>query len=214
MGILDSMFKDDGSKPAAKPTASTPASGSQPQRVNSSFPQTASYVPAPTFAAPTTGDDTIYNKLVDRTRLEGTQPYQQLNNFLVPLKAVILDPDLRLKAAFAQAQTTGLDGNRFMSAFDSMNAALDNERDGFSQSVDDQTRAINSKEEQMAKCMSDIAELQQKITETATLSEQLRAEVARSKNKLESAKAQFSSAYERRKAEIANQRAQYTGLLK
>jgi hypothetical protein len=214
MGVLDKLFKDDGSKPATRPTASTPASGSQPQRVNSSFPQTASYVPAPTFAVPSPGDDALYNKLLERTKLEGTQPYQQLNNFLMPLTAVITDPDLRLKAAFAQAQTTGLDGNRFMSAFDSMNAALDNERDGFSQTVDEQTRTINSKEEQISKCMSDIAELQQKITETATRSEQLRGEIARSKNKLESAKAQFSSAYERRKAEIANQRAQYTGLLK
>jgi hypothetical protein len=214
MGVLDKLFKDDGSKPAAKPTASTPASGSQPQRVNTSFPQTSSYAPAPAFAAPSPVDDALYNKLLERTKLEGTQPYQQLNNFLMPLAAVITDPDLRLKAAFAQAQTTGLDGNRFMSAFDTMNAALDNERDGFSQTVDEQTRTINSKEEQIAKCMSDIAELQNKITETASRSEQLRSEIARSKNKLESAKAQFSSAYERRKAEIANQRAQYTGLLK
>jgi SMC interacting uncharacterized protein involved in chromosome segregation len=215
--MFDFLFEEEAKKPVAKPASKeAPASASTVRApMTSQFDSGPGVSLAPSFVPAAPVNDDLYNKLLDRTRLEGTQVFSQVNNFMRPLENIITDPNVRFKAGFAQAKSAGLDEDRFLGAFTDMSNSLENAKSSFEQTVEGQTQAqITGKQAAITKAEQDIQDLQKRIVELTTQRAQLQNEVSTSTTKIATVKAQFEVAYNRRKAEIDQQRLQYTGLLK
>jgi len=195
--------------PAVKPESVSPIARPTPQNQgNQSFRDPASM-------SPSSVNDEAYNRLSDKTNIENSIAYKQLKSFLDPLASVITDPDLRFKAAFAQAKSMGLSREKFLSSFEDMLSTLNDEQNAFLQMVEAKTQSdITAKEAETSKIDHDIEDLQRQIMEISKQRTKLQAEVSTSRVRIETAKSQFANAFERRKIEIEQLQKSYSNILK
>src|SRR5437899_5270074 len=116
MSWKDWIFEDDpNAAPASKPASKGEPIPSSRPAVSASFDAQPGGEPsrsATTFSAASINDQ-AYIRLADKTSFENTFAYKQLESFLEPLMGIIADPNLRFKAAFAQAKNGGLSQEKF-----------------------------------------------------------------------------------------------------
>lgn len=145
------------------------------------------------MAAPTTGStgDQLYQKLLSKTNPENLPNLSRVVKLAKPLEGIISDPNLRMKAAFAQAADQGVTVDSVLREIESLFTTLEQELGYFNNVVQGKQSEIVSKEEQLKR---------------------LSVDVAQSKAHLDEAIAGFDSAHSRRQNELTALKSQFSSL--
>lgn len=207
------VVEDDGqdTKPAAKPA--TPA-GSHPAfhfdssgNVPSTFPTVGA--PSP-FAVPTAVvvDENIYQSVLKKTNFDDTPVGKAVKKYFDGLDGIIPDTNQRFKAAIGQAQKLdNISPDQVLQTFDSMQAALDRDAQGFQQvAAGVETREITARQTKITDLSTQVSNLNAQIA-------QLSSELTDQQTKHTSTVQQYGLAQQRRANEIAQQKAQVASLL-
>jgi hypothetical protein len=204
--IKNAIFEEEAQP---KPPVS-PAHGNRP--VASPAPEKPSSFASP---ATSTSDNAFYARLAKQTDLAAVSELAKIESFAAPLVNVISDKSLRYKAALATAQSqAGLTKQAILNGFDRLASVLDASAETFKKQSDEVGK---TEVETRAALVSDLtAAIEQKQKEILDMQQQVKAkqaEMETSRAKLEQAKADFAAAYQRRKAEIQQQRKEFEVIL-
>lgn len=192
------------------------ATSSAPQGLSKPLPPVSHPVVAASFASsPAASDNQFYNRLVSQTDLGAVPELAKIEAFAASLAAIIPDKSMRYKAALATAQSqAGLTREGIMNGFDSLLSVLDSSASSFNKQSDEVAKSeVEGKTAQINQ-LSAVIQLKQK--EIADLQQQVKAmqsEVDVSRSKLQQAKVNFGAAFERRKAEVLQQRKDFENIL-
>lgn len=209
------VVEDDGTdtKPAAKPAPTAtghPAfhfdsTGNIPP---STFPSAS--VSASPFAVPTAVvvDENIYQSVLHKTNFDDTPVGKAVKKYFDGLEGIIVDPSQRFKAAIAQAQKMdGITPDQVLQTFDGLQAALDRDAQGFSQTAANvESREITARQTKITDLSTQVSNLNAQI---AQLSSELTDQTTKHTNTVQ----QYGLAQQRRANEIAQQKAQVAALL-
>lgn len=161
----------------------------------------------PTPVIPEEQHGSLYEILRVKTDFNATAPGQQLSHFEKPLEKVLPDERMRIKAAMAQAQESGLTIATVLATFDSLLAQLQNEAQTFAASVDHMVATeVTQKGTEIEQIKTQIEGLQKKLVQLTT-------EKSQSETKISNKKAEFDAALASRTTELQQEKAHYAGLL-
>jgi hypothetical protein len=208
--IKNAIFEEEpqAKQPARPVPGNAPASTPSPTRQST-------FAPSPEAATEATGDNQFYARLVKQTDFSAVPDLAKIESFAAPLAGVISDKSLRYKAAMATAQSQGgLTKEAILKGFDSLITVLDSSAASFKKQSDDVGKTeVDARMGQV----SDLnAAIEQKQKEIADMQQQVKtkqAQVETARGKLQGAKADFAAAYQRRKAEIQQQRKEFETIL-
>ncbi len=208
--IKNAIFVED---PQVKQSARS-APGAAPVTIPSQ-PRESTLTASPATAVAGTGNNQFYTRLVKQTDFSAVPDLAKIESFAAPLASVISDKSLRYKAALATAQSqAGLTKEAILNGIDSLITVLDSSAATFKKQSDDVGKTeVDARTVQM----NDLnAAIDQKQKEIADMQQQVKAKQAQietARAKLQGAKADFAAAYQRRKAEIQQQRKEFETIL-
>ncbi len=208
--IKNAIFEEEAQPKQA--AASVPQGTSRPAPSPSNPAVTAS----PSFtSSPAASDNQFYSRLAKQTDLAAVPELAKIEAFAAPLVSIIPDKSVRYKAALATAQSqAGLTREAILNGFDSLLTVLNSSAASFNKQSNEVAKAeVEGKTDQINQ-LNNVIQLKQK--EIADLQQQVKAmqsEVDVSRSKLQQAKANFGAAFERRKAEIQQQRKDFENIL-
>jgi hypothetical protein len=170
------------------------------------------------FAVPGTVvlDDAVYQRVLDKTNFEKTQPGQIIHKYYEALEESGMDANARFKTAMKQAsKLEGVTADKVLQTFDDLKTALQAEGDKFARAVDNQSqKEIVGRQQRLQQISDQISQLTQQQNDLQTQHTQISAELADANNQVTSAQTQMQLAMSRRSQEIDTQKAQFTGLLR
>jgi hypothetical protein len=208
--IKSAIFEDaPAAKPAARPAPSAaPVSAPTPAR-------TSTFSSSPTPSAAATDDNKFYARLLKQTDLSAVPELAKIESFAAPLASVIADKSLRYKAAMATAQSqAGLTKEAILKGFDSLVTVLDSSAATFKKQSDDVGKTeVDARMADVSDLTASIAEKQKEIADMQQQVATKQAQVETARAKLQGAKTDFAAAYQRRKAEIQQQRKEFETIL-
>lgn len=190
------------------PDAKAPAASRPPTTVSDG----ASYHAAGGEAA-----EQVYKRILAKTDFQTTPVAATIRKYLDPLSAIsTMDERMKFKTAVVQAKAQeGLTEEKILATFDGLKVALQNEQESFAataqankeQEITDRQRKVQEISDAIAGKQKEISQLQQRLS-------QMSADLVEAQNKIQHAESQFASAAQRRAAEIDQEKAKYTGLLR
>jgi len=195
-------------QPAVRPASGTPGPSAAP-----AMEKTSTYV-APGVSSGA-GENQFYARLASQTDLTAVADLAKIESFAAPLVSVIPDKSLRYKAAMATAKSqAGLSRESILGGFDKLLTVLDSSADSFKRQsdqvgkteVDSRVAMVNDLNASIDQKQKEIADMQQQVKAK-------QAELESSRSKLQKARSDFAAAYQRRKAEIQQQRQEFEALL-
>ena len=208
--IKNAIFEEE---PQAKQPA-RPASSAAPVPTPTAG-RTSTFSSSPPAATMATDDNKFYARLVKQTDFSAVPDLAKIESFAAPLASVITDKSLRYKAAMATAQSqAGLTKDAILKSFDSLVTVLDSSAASFKKQSDDVGKT--EVDARVAEVNDLTAAITQKQKEIADMQQQVKAKQAQvemAQAKLQGAKADFAAAYQRRKAEIQQQRKEFETIL-
>ncbi len=208
--IKNAIFEEEAQPKQA--TASVPQGASRPAPP----PSNPAVTPSPSFtSSPAASDNQFYSRLAKQTDLAAVPELAKIEAFAAPLVSIIPDKSVRYKAALATAQSqAGLTREAILNGFDSLLTVLNSSAASFNKQSNEVAKTeVEGKTDQINQ-LNNVIQLKQK--EIADLQQQVKAmqsEVDVSRSKLQQAKANFGAAFERRKAEIQQQRKDFENIL-
>jgi len=217
--IHDTLVTDDGeAAPIVKGTNTpTPAPYNMPY---GSFGATPSSFPASGFpGAPGIGpvlDEAVYKTVLDKTNFDNTTTAAMIHKYLDAMEGTPLDPTAKFKTALQQAaRLEGLTADKVLATFDTLKQLLKAESDRFATSVNNMvTKEVTARQNQLQQIADTIAQKQHEIEQLQMTHTQVAGELADAQTKVSNATTQFGLAAQRRSAEIDQQQAQFSALLK
>src|SRR5579883_126277 len=209
--IKNAIFEEEPQAAAAArptPTASAPPASGGRASVSSASPSAATM-------ASVSSDNQFYARLAKQTDFSAVPELAKIEAFAAPLASVIQEKSLRYKAALATAQSqAGLTRDAVLKSFDALVSILNSSSSTFSRQSDDVGRTeIDGKLAQISQMNSTIADKEKEIADLKEQMKAMQTQVEVSRTKLQKAKADFAAAYERRKAEIQQQRQDFENIL-
>ncbi len=203
--IKNAIFEEE---PQAKQPIK-PAHGAAPARA------AASPVQASAIMSPAASDNQFYNRLAKQTDLSAVPELAKIESFAAPLQTVIQEKSLRYKAALATAQSqAGLTKQAIMKGFDTLISTLDSSANAFQKQSDDILKTeVDARTAQISDLSASIQQKQKEIADIEQQIKSMQSAVDVSRSRLQQAKANFAAAYERRKAEIEQQRREFETIL-
>lgn len=208
--IKNAIFEEE-------PKPRTPA---RPAPAAASPPAAAGRTPAsaPSFASmplAVSSDNQFYARLAKQTDPSVVPELAKIEAFAAPLATVIQDKSLRYKAALATAQSqAGLTREAILRAFDSLLSVLNSSSTTFNKQSDDVGRTeVDGKLAQLNQMNATIADKEKEIADLKEQMKSMQTQAEVSRSKLQKAKADFAAAFERRKAEIQQQRQEFENIL-
>lgn len=208
--IKNAIFEEEAQPKQA--AASVPQGASRPAPP----PSNPAATPSPSFtSSPAASDNQFYSRLAKQTDLAAVPELAKIEAFAAPLVSIIPDKSVRYKAALATAQSqAGLTREAILNGFDSLLTVLNSSAASFNKQSNEVAKTeVEGKTDQINQ-LNNVIQLKQK--EIADLQQQVKAmqsEVDVSRSKLQQAKANFGAAFERRKAEIQQQRKDFENIL-
>jgi hypothetical protein len=198
----------------------------QPKQVATSAPQGAPravapasspvvFTPPASSASPAASDNQFYARLVKQTEFSAVPELAKIEAFAAPLASIIPDKSLRYKAALATAQSqAGLTREAILNGFDSLLTVLNSSAGSFNKQSDEVGKSeVEGKTAQINQLSGAIQQKQKEIADLQQQVKSMQSEVDVSRSKLQQAKANFGAAFERRKAEIQQQRKEFENIL-
>ena len=182
-----------------RPAATVPAP--QPMTIaNRSFDPVIN-VPAQGGSIVVDEDNSVYQKLVDKTDFSSSPQLSQSNKYLTPLSSLPLDDKTKFKIALAQAQAQeSLDPTTLVQIFDSLNQVLATEAQNFT--------ALTNKATQ-----DKVDSVKQRAADLQAQAAQLTKDAFDAQQKIQTARFKFESAVGKRQAEILLEKDRYASLL-
>jgi hypothetical protein len=209
--IKNALFEEEPQpRQAARPAGSSASAPASPAERSGSF------VPSPSVApSSSTGDNQFYARLLKQTDFAAVPDLAKIESFAAPLASVIQDKSLRYKAALATAQSqAGLTKQAILNGFDSLVSVLDSSADSFKKQSDEVGRTeVDGRAAQVNDLSAAIEQKQKEIADMQQQVKSKQAEIETSRTKLQRAKSDFAAAYQRRKAEIQQQRKEFEAIL-
>ena len=155
-----------------------------------------------------TYDNQFYTRLAKQTDLSVVPDLAKIEAFAAPLTSIIADKSLRYKAALATAQSqSGLTKDAILKGFDTLLSVLTSSANSFNKQSDEVASAeVDGKTTQISQLNGTIQQKQKEIADMQQQVVSMQSQVEVSRSKLQQAKTNFTAAYERRKAEILQQR--------
>jgi hypothetical protein len=172
-------------------------------------------VAVPFTSSPAASDNQFYSRLAKQTDLAAVPELAKIEAFAASLVSIIPDKSMRYKAALATAQSqAGLTREAILNGFDSLLSVLDSSATSFNKQSNDVAKTeVDGKTEQVNQLSATIQLKQKEIADLQQQVKAMQSEVDVSRSKLQQAKANFGAAFERRKAEIQQQRKDFENIL-
>lgn len=190
--------ESDQKKPAAAAPAPHPAFNLTPGGFSAAAPAPA----GSPFAIPTTQvvDENVYQSVLKKTNFDDTPIGKTIHGYYDGLED--MDVNARFKTAFKlAAKRDGITADQVLATFDSMQAALEKDAQGFSKLASTvEANQITSRQDEKAKLQNEIDQRNQRI---AQIDSELATEIPSHAN----AVVQYGLAQQRRAQEIAQQKA-------
>jgi len=166
----------------------------------------------------TTGEsEQIYKRILAKTDFQATPVAATIRKYLDPLSAIsTMDERTKFKTAVVQAKAQeGLTEEKILATFDGLKVALQNEQESFKATAQaTKEREISDRQSKVQEITNAIAGKQKEISQLQQRLSQMSADLVEAQNKIQHAEAQFTSATQRRAAEIDQEKAKYNGLLR
>jgi len=189
--------------PDAKASAASPA------------PPTVSDVAS--FHTTSGESEQIYKRILAKTDFQATPVAATIRKYLDPLSAISsMDERTKFKTAVVQAKAQeGLTEEKILATFDGLKVALQNEQESFKATAQaTKEHEITDRQSKVQEITNAIAGKQKEISQLQQRLSQMSADLVEAQNKIQHAEAQFTSAAQRRAAEIDQEKAKYNGLLR
>ena len=166
----------------------------------------------------TTGEsEQIYKRILAKTDFQATPVAATIRKYLDPLSAIsTMDERTKFKTAVVQAKAQeGLTEEKILATFDGLKVALQNEQESFKATAQaTKEREISDRQSKVQEITNAIAGKQKEISQLQQRLSQMSADLVDAQSKIQHAEAQFTSATQRRAAEIDQEKAKYNGLLR
>ena len=159
----------------------------------------------------------IYKRILAKTDFQATPVAATIRKYLDPLSAISsMDERTKFKTAVVQAKAQeGLTEEKILATFDGLKVALQNEQESFKATAQaTKEHEITDRQSKVQEITDAIAGKQNEISQLQQRLSQMSAALVEAQNKIQHAEAQFTSAAQRRAAEIDQEKAKYNGLLR
>jgi hypothetical protein len=184
----------------------------------------ASQPPAPaagpdgaSYHATSGESEQVYKRILAKTDFQATPVAATIRKYLDPLSAIsTMDERTKFKTAVVQAKAQeGLTEEKILATFDGLKVALQNEQESFKATAQaTKEHEITDRQSKVQEITDAIAGKQKEISQLQQRLSQMSADLVEAQNKIQHAEAQFTSAAQRRAAEIDQEKAKYNSLLR